>query len=201
MQRAGFNSNQMIFTIADSTPPPKTWKRFIEQTQCPLHNTQIFQPSLIAPTTQFQMIPISIPILAPISPTQPQTFIINNPMNTYPINSSHLLQNIATLLNYISQSAHVVSPITQPPNKLVQNNPFTNEPVAMPSQKPSGKIPNKMYNDSMVKKDAKFQCEICHKQYKHLCNLKTHFRIHTDNCYKCKYCGKKFGRKSNCTEH
>jgi len=46
-----------------------------------------------------------------------------------------------------------------------------------------------------------FQCTECGKLYKHLCNLRSHSKIHTDNAYVCEYCDKKFGRKGNYIEH
>eukprot|EP01084_Bolivina_argentea_P190499 327344_1 len=49
--------------------------------------------------------------------------------------------------------------------------------------------------------DKGYTCIECGKVYKHYCNLRSHFNIHTDRAYICEYCGKKFGRKSNYTEH
>eukprot|EP01084_Bolivina_argentea_P000883 1616_1 len=44
------------------------------------------------------------------------------------------------------------------------------------------------------------KCKECGKWYKHLYNLKTHSKIHTENCYICSFCNKRFGRKYNYTE-
>ena len=47
----------------------------------------------------------------------------------------------------------------------------------------------------------KFQCDKCNKQYKHLCNLKSHQKVHTSEALVCNHCQKKFGRKANFKEH
>ncbi len=46
-----------------------------------------------------------------------------------------------------------------------------------------------------------FQCKQCGKIYMHLINLRLHSKIHTDSCYICSYCQKRFGRKGNYYEH
>ena len=47
----------------------------------------------------------------------------------------------------------------------------------------------------------KYQCNYCNKQYKHLCNLKSHQKVHTDEALICPHCKKRFGRKANYKEH
>eukprot|EP01083_Nonionella_stella_P018487 51509_1 len=49
--------------------------------------------------------------------------------------------------------------------------------------------------------EVKFACDHCGKRYKHLCNLKSHQRIHTDEALICAHCNKRFGRKANLAEH
>eukprot|EP01084_Bolivina_argentea_P222598 376727_1 len=52
-----------------------------------------------------------------------------------------------------------------------------------------------------LKSPENYKCKNCDKCYKHLCNLKTHQKVHTNNCYVCQFCNKRFGRKHNYTEH
>ena len=52
-----------------------------------------------------------------------------------------------------------------------------------------------------MKLSKMFVCKVCGKEYKHIYSYRSHYKIHTDDCYKCEYCGKKFGRKSNYKEH
>eukprot|EP01084_Bolivina_argentea_P010493 19545_1 len=48
---------------------------------------------------------------------------------------------------------------------------------------------------------CEFECPECHKRYKHFCNLKSHFKIHTSAAHVCEFCDKPFGRKANYIEH
>ena len=47
-----------------------------------------------------------------------------------------------------------------------------------------------------------FECKICHKQMRQLCNFKSHLRVHLNlKPFKCSTCGKGFATRSNCNHH
>eukprot|EP01084_Bolivina_argentea_P154384 269131_1 len=68
-------------------------------------------------------------------------------------------------------------------------------------------IPNNVINRGVPQTTGKkilsggHKCKKCNKVYKHLCNLRSHYNVHTDRAYICEWCGKKFGRKANYTQH
>ena len=47
-----------------------------------------------------------------------------------------------------------------------------------------------------------FECKICHKKMRQLCNFKSHLRVHLNlKPFKCPTCGKGFATRSNCNHH
>ena len=47
-----------------------------------------------------------------------------------------------------------------------------------------------------------FECRICKKQMRQLCNFKSHLRVHLKlKPFKCPTCGRGFATRSNCNHH
>merc|ERR1740123_1248665 len=90
--------------------------------------------------------------------------------------------------------------------QCVPVNPVPNICSQIPPQikKENGGIKTKVIQKRASRKDnseQKFKCQHCDKQYKHLCNLRSHQKVHTDEALVCPHCDKRFGRKANFKEH
>eukprot|EP01084_Bolivina_argentea_P312857 541685_1 len=94
--------------------------------------------------------------------------------------------NMPSLEPVASVSAH--APITPSNSNSIVSIPTPPRPrVTSKTKKPT--------------REVKFTCDHCGKRYKHLCNLKSHQRIHTDEALICAHCNKRFGRSANLREH
>merc|ERR1711920_284050 len=90
-------------------------------------------------------------------------------------------------------------------NININNNKIIPQPP-----KPPSPIDNKqlllqnnklLFSRNSKENQRKFKCSECGKAYKHLCNLKSHSKIHTSEALICSHCNKRFGRRANYREH
>eukprot|EP01084_Bolivina_argentea_P222597 376726_1 len=115
---------------------------------------------------------------------------LNRSSNRYKYNHMHRTLRVNNLSN---NAFGPINNIHSAPHKIsreTQTNPID-----------YGMINGSNYASLMKSKTGSFECKHCGKFYKHLCNLKTHQKVHTNDCYICQFCDKRFGRKYNYTEH
>eukprot|EP01084_Bolivina_argentea_P303939 524844_1 len=100
-----------------------------------------------------------------------------------------------------------VTPATPPAVKTTIATPSLSLDVIEHRRKLKDKRVQKMNDKIQVTSKPKpvpqrrYQCDLCHKSYKHLCNWRSHKKVHTDEAFICVHCGKRFGRKANYKEH
>ena len=82
-------------------------------------------------------------------------------------------------------------------NSMIKSDVSHNEKMTRIKRDTSSALPSR----AATAATRKFGCDKCGKKYKHLCNLKSHYKVHTDEAITCTYCKKKFGRKANYKEH